>query len=138
MNTLVKVSIQDFFINLPQDVADVWTNDIDGVVCASSLMEYQVDVGMKKRYHKSRYGDSVLTVGFYKGENFCFEVRFDLEYITDNVEKIMFHYSQDFYNDKAIHVNARQYGLNIDFYDCIEVQSEEQMKNLFKFIRFLL
>jgi hypothetical protein len=135
MNNVVEVDMKCMSLNLPKYVADAWENNIDGIVCASALMEYQLDIGVDSNYKKK---EGVLTVGFYKGEDFCFEVRFNYHLLSRNVSRIVLHYNQDFYSDKPVDRVAFEQRLEIDFYNCIEVKSEEQMKNLFNFIRFLL
>lgn len=135
MNTLVAVDIGGIVVNLPEDVANVWTNNIDGIVCASALMEYELGIEVDTN-HKNK--ESVLTVTFYKEEDFCFEVRFTYNVLSLDIKNIQFHYSQDFYNNVSVHAIAYQHKLSIDFYNCILVKNEEDMKNLFSFIKFLL
>ncbi len=139
MNTLVKVNIGDFTLSLPQGVAEVWTNDIDGIMCASALMEYRLDILNSSHYASNSKDYSVLMVSFYKEQDFYFEVRFTYKLKNNLVTEIQLYFNENFYPPHSLQEVAQKTKLTINkYYNFIEVKSEEQMQSIFEMMRFLL
>ena len=134
--SVINLDSKDFYLD--SEIVDILTNEIDGILCASALMEYAFEFRQPTNQNKAKKSTDEISFCFYKGEDFYFEITFIYAKKTKVIDALYFHYSLDNVGHKKPVDFATNLNLKVDFFDTISVYNSEDMKKVMQVIKYIL